>query len=65
MGKLTDRKCKTARAGKHLDGDGLRLQVYDTGARNWIFRYMLNKRSREMGLGPYPQISFAEESCPT
>jgi integrase len=60
MGKLTDRKCKTARAGKHLDGDGLRLQVYDTGARNWIFRYMLNKRSREMGLGPYPQISFAE-----
>lgn len=27
------------------------LQVTETGGRSWIFRYMIHKRSREMGLG--------------
>lgn len=60
MGKLTDRKCKTAAPGKHTDGDGLRLYVYATGARNWVFRYMRQGRSREMGLGAYPEIPLVE-----
>ena len=60
MGKLTDRKCRTAAPGKHTDGEGLRLHVYATGARNWVFRYMRDGRSREMGLGAYPQVSLAE-----
>lgn len=37
--------------GYHHDGGGLYLQVTATGGRSWVFRYMLNKRSREMGLG--------------
>ena len=37
--------------GYHHDGGGLYLRVTETGGRSWIFRCMLNKRSREMGLG--------------
>jgi len=28
--------------------------------RRWVFRFMLNRRSREMGLGGYPDVSLAE-----
>lgn len=58
MSKLTDRKCITAPPGKHMDGNGLQLVVYATGARNWIWRYMLRGRRREMGLGAYPAVSL-------
>ncbi len=37
--------------GYHCDGGGLYLQVTSSGARSWIFRFMLNRRAREMGLG--------------
>jgi integrase len=60
MGKLTARKCKSAAPGKYTDGDGLRLHVYASGARTWVYRYMLRGRSREMGLGGYPEVSLAE-----
>jgi hypothetical protein len=31
---------------------GLYLQVSADGAKSWIFRFMLDGRAREMGLGP-------------
>jgi integrase len=37
--------------GMHADGGGLYLQVTAGGA-SWVYRYMLNGRAREMGLGP-------------
>jgi integrase len=37
--------------GYHHDGGGLYLQVTANGGRSWVFRYMLDKRAREMGLG--------------
>lgn len=46
--------------GYYPDGGGLYLQVSPTGTKSWIFRYMLNKRAREMGLGPYPLFSLAD-----
>src|SRR5688572_33109559 len=49
-----------AAPGYHLDGDGLYLQVSPTLTRSWIFRYQLNGRAREMGLGPEHVISLAE-----
>lgn len=39
--------------GYYCDGDGLYLQVTDNGAKSWIYRYRLNGRSREMGLGAF------------
>ena len=32
----------------------------DTGAKSWIYRFTLDGRSREMGLGPVNVISLAE-----
>jgi integrase len=44
----------------HADGGGLYLQVTRGGARTWIYRFMLNRRAREMGLGPLHTVSLAE-----
>ena len=42
------------------DGGGLYLQVSAGGAKSWIFRFMLDGRAREMGLGPVHAIPLAE-----
>jgi integrase len=44
----------------HADGGGLYLRVNATGARSWIFRYMLDGKAREMGLGALHTIPLAE-----
>jgi len=46
--------------GFHPDGRGLYLSVNPSGSRSWIFRYMLRGRSRDMGLGSFPDISLSE-----
>jgi hypothetical protein len=43
----------------YADGGGLYLQVTEGGA-SWIYRYMLNKRAREMGLGPLALYDLSE-----
>jgi len=59
-GKLTARTVATAGPGKHEDGAGLRLVVSKSGSRRWVFRFRLNGRSREMGLGSFPAVSLAD-----
>ena len=49
-----------ARKGMYHDGGGLYLQVNAVGAKSWIFRFMLDGRPREMGLGPAHAIPLAE-----
>jgi len=46
--------------GYYADGDGLYLQVSPAGTKSWIFRFMLNKRAREMGLGSLSTFTLAE-----
>ena len=46
--------------GRHADGGGLYLQVSKDGARSWIFRFMLQGRVRQMGLGSLNDVSLAE-----
>jgi hypothetical protein len=46
--------------GMHADGGGLYLQVTASGARTWIFRFMLHGRAREMGLGPLHIVTLSE-----
>ena len=60
--KLTDRTVKNAAPGRHMDGTvrGLSLLVWPSGARSWVLRYQLNGIRRDMGLGPYPELSLAE-----
>jgi integrase len=46
--------------GYYADGGGLYLQVSPSQTKSWIFRYALNGRAREMGLGSYPETTLAE-----
>lgn len=48
---LTPLAVKNAKPGSYADGGGLRLVVKSSGARAWVYRFMLNGKSREIGLG--------------
>lgn len=46
--------------GRYADGLNLYLQIAPGGSRSWLFRYTINGRAREMGLGPLHTIGLAE-----
>ena len=46
--------------GRHADGGNLYLAVTESGARSWVFMYVIRGRQREMGLGPARDVSLAE-----
>ena len=46
--------------GVHTDYDGLRLRVTKSGTKQWIFRYRWYGKTKDMGLGSFPEISLAE-----
>lgn len=52
---LTPLQVKNARPGRHGDGGGLHLLVKENGSRFWVFRFMLNGRSRDLGLSRCPE----------
>jgi integrase len=61
IGRLTALKVeKTKEPGMYADGGGLYLRVTPEGARNWVLRYMLNRRPRWMGLGPVALYGLQE-----
>ena len=61
IGKLTALKVeKVKQPGMHADGGGLYLRVTPEGARNWVLRYMLDRRPRWMGLGPLALYGLQE-----
>jgi integrase len=58
--RLTALKVERIRTpGMYADGGGLYLQVTKGGA-SWIYRFMLNGRAREMGLGPLAVVTLSE-----
>jgi integrase len=57
--RLTEAKIRTLnKIGLHPDGAGLYLQIRPGGARSWIYRYRLNSRTRDMGLGALADVSL-------
>jgi hypothetical protein len=61
IGKLTAlRVDKANRPRMYGDGGGLYLRVTNDGAKNWVFRFMLNGRARWMGMGPLHTVNLAE-----
>jgi integrase len=61
LSRLTARRVETERRpGKHADGDGLYLLVKPGGAKSWVFRYQLNHRRRDMGLGDLDHCTLAQ-----
>ncbi len=51
---------KLSKPGLYGDGGGLTLQITPTGAKSWLFRYMIAGKPFAMGLGPTHTISLAE-----
>lgn len=57
---LNAMKAKQLDAGKFSDGHGLWLHKRDKFRGKWFVRLVIHGRRREMGLGPYPDVSLAE-----
>ena len=60
MNKLNAKQLLTLPIGKHPDGNGLYLSIYKPKRGKWSFRYNLNKKAREMGLGSFPEVTLYE-----
>lgn len=45
--------------GLYAGGGNLLLRVAPGGTKGWIFRFALNGRTRDAGLGRYPAVSLA------
>src|SRR5665213_4308179 len=61
INRLTTRSVSAAsKPGLYSDGAGLNLRVTPSGTKGWVFRYMLDGKSRTMGLGPIHDVSLAE-----
>ena len=59
--QLTEAKIRTLTdIGFYPDGAGLYLQVRPGGARSWIYRFRLNGRTRDMGLGALANVSLVK-----
>lgn len=56
---LVTRQLPLLPPGLHADGAGLYLQVAGI-ARTWVYRFQMAGRRRDMGLGPFPDISLAK-----
>ena len=58
---LDAKTVKYAKPGRHVDGGGLHLLVKKSGARSWVFRYMLKGKSRDLGfLGVLKQRRYCK-----
>jgi integrase len=60
MPKLSALAVKSAPPGKHEDGNGLRLVKREDGGGQWVLRYTLHGRRREMGLGGLASLSLKD-----
>jgi len=53
---------RISHAGKHAVGGvpGLLLQCGEHNARSWVLRTKVGARRREIGLGPFPEVTLAD-----
>ncbi len=60
MGKLNDKKVRTAQPGRYYDGGGLVLKVRDSGSRDWALRITKDGKTTDYGLGGFPLVTLKE-----
>lgn len=59
--KLNETQVKNLKLlGLHCVSERLYLSIKESGSKNWIYKYRLNGKSREMGLGVYPLKTLAK-----
>jgi hypothetical protein len=57
--RLTAKKIENLkRPGLHADGAGLYLKVSPTGAKSWVYGFMISRRARYLGLGSAGAVSL-------
>ena len=61
MKKLNARKLLFLPKDKYHDGNELYITISSPGKGKWSFRYTLNKKAREMGLGNFPEVTLFDE----
>jgi integrase len=59
-GKLSARFVSSAPPGTHSDGGNLYLRVRPSGSRSWVYRFRVDGKVRELGLGPTHARSLAD-----
>ena len=60
LNKLSAISARTLPSGKYCDGGGLWLQKRPDGGGQWILRFTIHGRRREMGLGSLSTVSLKE-----
>ena len=60
MHKLKYKQLLTLPKGKYHDGKGLYISISSQGRGKWSYRYRINNKSREMGLGTFPEVSIVD-----
>lgn len=60
MHRLSARALPTIAPGKHADGGGLWIYSREDGGAQWVLRYTIHGRRREMGLGAFPDVSLKD-----
>jgi len=58
MKRLNAKQLLVLPKGKYHDGNGLYISISSKGKGKWSFRYRADKKSREMGLGRFPDVSL-------
>ena len=58
MKRLNAKQLLVLPKGKYHDGNGLYISISSKGKGKWSFRYRAHKKSREMGLGGFPDVSL-------
>ena len=60
MHKLKNKQLLNLTKGKYHDGKGLYISISSQGRRKWSYRYRIDKKSREMGLGTFPKVPILD-----
>ena len=60
MHKLKYKQLLNLTKGKYHDGKGLYISITRPGTGKWSYRYRIDHKSREMGLGTFPEISIVD-----
>ena len=60
MHKFKHKQLLNLKNGKYHDGKGLYISISNQGRGKWSYRYRIDKKSREMGLGTFPEVPIAE-----
>jgi integrase len=59
LNRLTNKSVESKREpGMYADGGSLYLRIAEGGSKQWVFRYAVNGRLRDMGLGAVAPLGF-------